>query len=60
MKFRVKLRKVHIQEYELEVNSDSVVNAMELAEKLMPVIYNEEDVVHTFIDWTPIAIKDHE
>lgn len=65
MKYLVKLRKVHIQEYEIEVNSNSVVNAMDLAEKLMPVrehteLFNDESVVHTFIDWTPIAVKDGE
>lgn len=64
MKYVVRMRKSIIREYDLEVESDSVVNALNLAEKLMPVrernneLFFEEDVEISVVEWHPISLGD--
>jgi hypothetical protein len=55
------MRKSIIREYDLEVESDSVVGALDLAEQLMPVrerseLMNEEDVEVSVLEWHSVSL----
>jgi hypothetical protein len=61
MKYIVRMRKSIIREYDLEVESDSVVGALDLAEQLMPVrerseLMNEEDVEVSVLEWHSVSL----
>ena len=62
MKYIVRMRKSIIREYDLEVESDSVVGALDLAEQLMPVrerseLMNEEDVEVSVLEWHSVSLR---
>lgn len=55
MKYLVKMRKTIIQEYEVEVEADSVVPAMDKAEKSMDDI-EEDFITSNESKWSPFKV----